>query len=316
MNGYDTTGFTQSLNGIVSISDGNGTTIENGQISTGDITGEDIISDSLTTSSLKTTSLELTGDLTIDGTLFVTTIDSTDTNVVLFPSAGGITIGSTESTITNIQAYLECDELALFKKGISASEPSTLYGITNDLYVLQNNLATDCSSLFSTASTILNGGLIVKKNIYATNVMTDHVATGNIGCGNLNSSNDVNCVKLKSTDVICKSVIADDVFYKTKICGYINLGVAPYLKIPLTTSLLDTTTDITNFNISTYLTNANNNSIFLLPLYSVIFYNGNNILFVANNSEGTNPLYYSTINFNQDLICTKILIQYKNLVIL
>jgi len=38
MNGYNTTGFTQSLNGIVSITDGNGTTIENGQISTGDIT--------------------------------------------------------------------------------------------------------------------------------------------------------------------------------------------------------------------------------------------------------------------------------------
>ena len=315
MNGYTTNGFTQSLNGILTISDGLGTTIQEGQISTGDITGQDIVSDSLTTSSLKSTSLELAGDLIIDGTVYANTIDSTANDVVLFPSAGTITIGSTESTITNIQAYLECGELALFKKGISASEPSTLYGIENDLYVLQNNLATDSSSLFSTASTILNGGLIVKKNTYATDVMTNNIATGDIGCGSLNSSNGVSCVSLKSTDISCKNIVADDVFYKTKICGWINLGVAPYLHIPLTTSLQDTSTSIINFNISTYLTNANNNSIFLLPFYSVVFYNDNNILCVANNSEGVS-MYYSTINFSQNLVCTKILIQYKNITIL
>ena len=53
MNGYTTNGFCQSLNGILTISDGLGTTIQEGQISTGDITGQEIVSDSLTTSSLK-----------------------------------------------------------------------------------------------------------------------------------------------------------------------------------------------------------------------------------------------------------------------
>ena len=46
MNGYSNNGFTQSLNGILSLTDGLGTTIENGQIITGDITGDDIISSS------------------------------------------------------------------------------------------------------------------------------------------------------------------------------------------------------------------------------------------------------------------------------
>lgn len=255
MNGFSTNGFTQSLNGILTISDGLGTTIQEGQIVTGDITGQDITSDSVTTSSLTTTSLELTGDLTVDNNFAVN-------------------------------------------------------GITD----FANT--TDTSSLIDTVYSVkVEGGLIVKKNTYATDMMTNNLVTGDIGCGSLNSSNGVNCVSLKSTDISCKSMVADDVFYKTKICGWINLGVAPYLHIPLTTSLQDTSTGIANFNISTYLTNANNNSLFLLPYYSVVFYNGNNILFVANNSEGV-TMYYSTIVFNQDAVCTKILIQYKNRVLL
>jgi len=127
---------------------------------------------------------------------------------------------------------------------------------------------------------------------------------------------NITCVKLKSNDVNCKSVVADDVFYKNKICGWINLGIAPYLHIPLTTSLQDTTADIVNFDISTYLTNANNNSIFLLPYYNVIFYNNNTILCVIDNSYGLSPLFYEMIVFSQELVCTKILVQYKNITIL
>ena len=56
----------QSLNGILSLTDGLGTTIHNGQIITGDIIGDDITSSSLTTTSLKSTNHEITGNLTID----------------------------------------------------------------------------------------------------------------------------------------------------------------------------------------------------------------------------------------------------------
>jgi len=71
--------------------------------------------------------------------------------------------------------------------------------------------------------------------------------------------------------VNCKNIVADDVFNKNKICGWINLGIAPYLHIPLTTSLQDTTADIVNFDISTYLTNANNNSIFYYLIIMLFF---------------------------------------------
>ena len=250
MNGYTTNGFTQSLNGILTISDGLGTTIENGNINTNDITGDDIISNTVTTNTITAAEMDLTGNLNIAGTT-----DFTNT--------------------------------------------------------------TDTSSLIDTVYAVkIKGGVIVEKNTYATDVMTNNVATGNIGCGNLNSSNGVNCVSLKTTDIICKSIIADDIFFKRQICGYINLGIAPYLKIPLTVSLMDTIADITNFNISNYLTNANNNTIFLFPYYNVIFYNDNNILCINDNSYGLSPLFYERIIFTQDLICTKILIQYKNMTLL
>jgi len=257
MNGYNKTGFSHSLNGIVNITDGNGTTIENGKTSTGNIIVDDITSNKLTTTTLKSTYIEMSGDLTIDKNL---TVD-------------GLTILLNE---TNSSSLLDV----------------------------------------STYSIKINGGAIIKKNTYATDVKTDNIVSGNEGCGNLNSSNNITCVKLNSNDVNCKSVVADDVFYKNKICGWINLGIAPYLHIPLTTSLQDTTADIVSFNISTILTNANNNSIFLLPYYNVIFYNNNTVLCIIDNSYGLSPLFYQTIVFSQELVCTKILIQYKNITLL
>ena len=53
MNGYSNNGFTQSLNGILSLTDGLGTTIENGSIITGDITGDDIVASTVTSTYLK-----------------------------------------------------------------------------------------------------------------------------------------------------------------------------------------------------------------------------------------------------------------------
>ena len=75
----------------------------------------------------------------------------------------------------------------------------------------------------------IDGGLIVKKNIYATDVMSNNFVTGNIGCGNLNSSNNITCIKLKSNSIDCNSITTNDLFYKGKICCNINLGISPYL---------------------------------------------------------------------------------------
>ena len=122
------------------------------------------------------------------------------------------------------------------------------------------------------------GSVIEGGEITTVDMMTDNVVSGRIGCGALNSSTFITCAKVICEKISCNTITANDVYYKNKICGYINIGISPFLKIPLTTSLLDTTTSITNFDLSTYLINANNNSIFLLPYYNVIFYNNNDIL--------------------------------------
>ena len=71
MNGYSNNGFTQSLNGILSLTDGLGTTIENGTIKQVDITGDDITANTITTTTLKSTDVELSGNLTVDNNLTV-----------------------------------------------------------------------------------------------------------------------------------------------------------------------------------------------------------------------------------------------------
>ena len=312
MNGYSNNGFTQSLNGILSLTDGLGTTIENGQIITGDITGDDIISSSVTTSSLKSINHEISGNLTVDnnltvdGTIYTKTLDidttASGTDAFLFPSAVGIYVGSNENTITYIKCYLECMQYAIFHTGLSAYDTSTLFGITNQDYPIQNNLTTDATSLSSTASTIINGGMIIKKNLYATDVMSDNLVSGDIGCGNLNSSNNITTIDLKCNTINCKKINVTEIdsHYKNKICCNINLGVLPYLSIPFTTTILDTTTGITNFNLQTYLINSNNNSIFIQPYYCVTFYNNENILQIIDNSNGSDMMY-NLITFNQNL---------------
>ena len=535
MNGYNTTGFTQSLNGIVSITDGNGTTIENGSIQTGDILGDDIVSNTITSTLLKTTNLELSSNLILDNDLEVkgsiktdviksinnngisindnieiddgksfyitdgtnnytrlyheidggtyiefsgglafknlynnnvvfgldeqsnntnvhynmnthgiknytnpitnnasftqksdfycdgdnaifnalSRFQATDTlpttnsgtkngtsiywnstgygdssflnmstsysggfswytsnnsyapkqllfldgnanmsginilysgdtrtsnlytsnidiktgidTVNLFPSAYNIYIGSAQNTVTTIKGYLTVDEYATFQKGFISNDScsfagigcdniSSFKGIFNDTNVLQNNLTTDCSSLTSTASTIFDGGLIVKKNIYANDVMTNNLVTSNIGCNNLNSSNNITCIKLNSNKIKTDTLEVNEIaHFKGKIGCNINLGIAPYLSVPLSGSI-STTTGITNFNLQTYLINSNNNTIFIQPYYSVVFYNNNTILKIIDNSTSASMMYQS-LSFNQNLLCTNIALLYKNLVI-
>ena len=187
----------------------------------------------------------------------------------------------------------------------------TVGGLTNF------NDVTDASSLLSTASVIINGGLIIEKNIYSTDVMSNNLTTGNIGCGNLNSSNNITCVDLKTNTINCKKLNVSEIenHYKNKICGYINIGIAPYYKIPLTTSLFDLYGDIINFDLGSLLINSNNNSLFLLPYYIIAFYNDNNLIFISDHSAGLSPMLFEYINFSQELTCTKIIITYKNIII-
>ena len=150
----------------------------------------------------------------------------------MYPSATEIYVGDNYTTITIIKAYLQCNELASFQRGIQCDDSSSFTGINNGSTV-------DASSLFSAASTIFDGGVIIKKNLYATDVMTNNIVSGNIGCGNLNSSNNITCVDLMCDTINCNSIRFNEIsnHYKNKIAGYLNIGIAPYYKIPLTASL-------------------------------------------------------------------------------
>ena len=119
-------------------------------------------------------------------------------------------------------------------------------------------------------------------------------------------------------DGVIKNIIAND-FNEDEFLDLMitftytatNLTYTHVLLYDQTTSIFNTASDITNFNLQTYLINSNNNSLFIQPYYSIIFYNNENILQVIDNSTGSNMLY-SLITFNQNLTCTKIIIQYKN----
>ena len=499
MNGYTNNGFTQSLNGILSITDGLGTTIENGSITTGDITGDDIVASTVTSTLLKSTNLELSGNLTIDNNLTVdgttvvkaclnidcgesgqcidfaygsssrvdgfygtirynqfgglvltgdhinkridmfgdnvyihanlnvdsnfywnailycnsigaqsgqylllnsddsrdiyinyfkpssggkvifnrsclasnssvnieqgnlnvengncnisnnltisgiayiptaniTTANITTSNttneyisntlytnkidvkvaqsdVYIYPNGGNIYIGSTQNTLMYIKCYSEFQEFVSLQKGFSSYVSSSTSGITNDTNNIVNNLTTDSSSLLSTASTIFNGGVIIKKNLYSSDVMTDSLTSGNIGCGNLNSSNNITCVDLVSDSITTNSLNVSDIgHFKGKLCANINITISPYLSFPLTYSIYDTINGIKNFNLQTYLINSNDNTIFVQPYYSIIFYNYDTILQIIDNSINSTTMF-AYIIFNQNLVCTKIIILYKN----
>lgn len=214
MNGYSNNGFTQSLNGILSITDGLGTLISEGKISTGDITGEDIVADTLT----------------------VTTLKVTDEDLI---------------------------------------------------------------------------------NLNSVDIMTENIVGDKCGFGNFNSSNRVTCVDLICSSITCKNIRLNNItnHYTDKIGGYLNIAISPYLKIPLITSIYDTTSYITNYDLSTILINTNLNSLILLPYYMATFYNDNRIIFICDNSTSTSLLYNLIVFDPSDLICTKILISYKNIII-
>lgn len=159
------------------------------------------------------------------------------------------------------------------------------------------------------------GTTIEMGEITTTDLMSDSFVTGNIGCGNLNSSNNVSAPRVNCDNINCKTITADTIYSKNQLSGFINLGIAPYLTIPLTTTIYDTTTGITNYNLSTYLTNANNNTIMVLPYYAIEFFNNNKMLKSVDNSSGSTVMYNS-LSFNLNLTCTKIVVYYKNNILL
>ena len=168
MNGYSNNGFTKSLNGILSITDGMGTTIENGAITTTSMN---------VNGNITATGITVNGNITATRVL-TNIIDSPDRSaVLLFNNTDSITIGQPNwATVTSIPAYLECG-FCTFDLGIVNSGYVTNYGVADFLGVtnfsgLTNAVnITDSTSLDSTASLTVNGGMIVKNYLYATDVM-------------------------------------------------------------------------------------------------------------------------------------------------
>ena len=173
---------------------------------------------------------------------------------------------------------------------------STIY--SNQIYDYNNNYYLTSSNLFNVGTSL--------------EAAFNNVAVGNyIGCGNLNCSNNLTSINITTDNIKCNSLSANSINYKNQFVGNLNIP-SINLCIPLSNgSILDTTTYYTNFNLQPYLINSNNNSVFLNPNYSLIFYSNNIILQIIDNTNGNNILYNS-ISFNQNLVCTSIIIQFKN----
>ena len=136
-----------------------------------------------------------------------------DSTAYLYANGGAIYIGrSFEFSITYLRSYLECQGIAIFKSDVYNDLEVTNAGTVNNQGIVNNHgftyfkNTTDATSLISTASTILDGGFIIKKNLYATDVMSNNLTTGNIGCGNLNSSNNITCVDLITDSIKCNTL--------------------------------------------------------------------------------------------------------------
>ena len=176
---------------------------------------------------------------------------------------------------------------------------STIY--SNQIYDYNNNY-------YLTNNNIFNAGTSLE-------AAYNDVAVGNyVGCGNLNCSNNLTSINIISNNISTNNLLINSIPYKNHIfIGNLNIGSLS-LTLPLSNgSILDTLTYYTGINLQTYLINSYiNNSVCINPYYSLIFYNYDDIIQIIDNTNGTNILY-NTIQFSKNVICTKIIIQYKNI---
>ena len=190
---------------------------------------------------------------------------------------------------------------------ITVTGNTSIIGISNFSNITNASSPTIGSN---TASCIYSGGIIINKDTYASDIMGNNIVTTNVGCANLNSSNNITTINFNSNKITCNQLQANSVFYKGQIGANINIGIPPYLNIPIFTSLNDITTGITNFNLQTYLIDSNNNTVFVQPYYSLVFYSNGVIIQIIDNSTSSNMLY-QTISFSTNLVCTSIKLLYK-----
>ena len=190
---------------------------------------------------------------------------------------------------------------------ITVTGNTSIIGISNFSNITNASSPTIGSN---TASCIYSGGIIINKDTYASDIMGNNIVTTNVGCANLNSSNNITTINFNSNKITCNQLQANSVFYKGQIGANINIGIPPYLNIPIFTSLNDITTGITNFNLQTYLIDSNNNTVFVQPYYSLVFYSNGVIIQIIENSTSSNMLY-QTISFSTNLVCTSIKLLYK-----
>jgi hypothetical protein len=277
MNGYSNNGFTQSLNGILSLTDGLGTTIENGTITTGDISGDDIVSNTVTTTTLKSTDLELSGNLTIDNNLTVdglTTLQNTNIN-------NNLTVQNGDLLMTNNNMVkIQCNNIQNYN---------------NKKYLTEDNFYGD--------------GI-------AVDVGFNNIATGNVQSANINVSNDVTAINIKTTNLnVLNNLYINGVLYKNHYnVGNLYIGSLNNLCLPLSNGSINyLALYFQGLDLQIFLINAyTDNYVILNPNYMIVFYYNDTILQIIDNTNGYNMIY-SNIKFNYNFICSKILIYYKNI---
>jgi hypothetical protein len=166
------------------------------------------------------------------------------------------------------------------------------------------------SNYYLTSSNLFNTGTAMEA------AFNDVAVGGNLESGYILCSNDLTATNNKSYNVyVANNLYVNNILYKNhQNIGFIYIGALNNISLPLSSgSIYDTSTYYTNLNIQTYLINTyTNNYVLLQPYYCLIFYNNDNIVQIIDNTNGTNMLYNMIQFSNNNVYCTKIIIQYKN----
>jgi len=201
MNGYSNNGFSQSLNGITSLSDGAGTIIQDGEIISNNITSDNLSSNTIITNSINTNGIELNNNLTLDNDLTVNGISIFNGN----SSFNGNTINIkdnliiTTDNITCNKKFYNYNGLKFISSGISNvmqwSLSDTYMALiyasvsTNKMQFTINNSNLTCFNfsggpVYMDNLLYINNGYDVYNNLITLSGKINDLQSGNINFNN------------------------------------------------------------------------------------------------------------------------------------
>ena len=291
MNGYSNNGFTQSLNGILSLTDGCGSIIENGEIISNNITSENLSSNTIISNSINTNGLEINDDLILDNDLTVNgnstfngdTINMKDNLIVIddniscykkFYNYNGLTFKSDESINNGISNVLQWSDENGYLGLIYASTR------TNNMEFSINNNVLNCFNfnngpIYTDNLLYINNGYDVYNNLISLSGKINDLQNGNMNFNN---------------KIICE----DEISVNNNIIDGGNMGIGGNLLIGnnlTTANNLYCGKTIKTYEIITNNLSCNNNFYYKYQVCGSIITNTNLNIPLMNSIPNTSQTY-------------------------